>query len=787
MTTQARVRRAACRPWFASLASVLIVLAACGSPAPSAVGPSAPAAPSTPEAQPTPAGGPTPSAGANPVPTAPSDPNSSSLIEAAEQAGTIDHDTALLYQLYSALDYASLPAAYKSDNPAAPDATTILAELSLRFGQLSPDLQATVAPFFKRPSDRGSIWARRLAADRPTTGSAVLAAYTAAADCPDDTMYTGCLDAADAPVRVWYDHVPGDTERAAALVAEIDRSGMWSKEKVAMLGHVPCTDANLRGDSPLRNGGDGRLDIYLIDFGQFSFSGRSASIRLADNTTSPGATFVDGTDPCGVIDFIVLDVNDTPAHLGVTTAHELFHAFQGSFANSQQPDRSWWREATATWAQDLVYPGDNQEQAFLPGYWSQVAGAEGPLDQFAYGRPPQYAAYLWAFYLRQVLGSADGSAIGRLWQASETTDPLHVMGALDGWKDRFKEFALWNWNNDDPSLVRYKDEPGGRIPAATLSQLTSCMMADGCQANADGSERSVIANGKHTIAIDARYTSAQYLAGVPEIDVGELRFDLSAVKGKPGIGIQAIVWIGSSPSTIKVEDWSNLGDRQFCLNSEDVRKIVLVVSNSAVDPVGDFKGSISVEASENGCAGWVGEIHARSTAAETGGGVVHETSVTRVHFTRNPWWTTASDVEFFSDTGTVTWTWDYTGGDCSLSASGSYELLPYDRTTIRSEGELDFLPPSGAPPTAPPGSSPYALRQYRAGGISRQIKNLPICPGEMFSRSAPGVAHLWWNLQKEAGVKASADGFTIEGSWSPPEPGDDFTSYTWTLRYIPER
>jgi hypothetical protein len=780
MTTQARVRRAACRPWFALLASVLIVLAACGSPAPtpvpSAVGPSAPAAPSTP-----------------PVPTAPSDPNSSSLIEAAEQAGTIDHDTALLYQLYSALDYGRLPAAYQSDNPAAPEATAILAELSLRLPQMSADLRAAVAPYFKRPSDPSSVWARRPATSHSNSAAIVLAAYSVD-DCPQNGTVTHCVDAGLAPIRVWYPALEGLDAKAAALAAEIDRSGMWDKEQAAMLGHTPCGDAG-PGRDLYENGGDDLLDIYLIPTGfglaDLDFSGRrnrGVSLNGRSGRVSEGVTVADGTDACGTIPFIALDGGLDSPKLEVAAAHELFHAFEFSFKNSLEHNRMWWVEASATWAQDLVYPANNDEQGYLANYWSLTKGAEGPLDRWEAAANPQYAAYLWAFYLRQKLASTDGSAIGRLWKASETEDPIHVMGALDGWAAMFKEFALWNWNNDDPSLVRYKDEPGGRIPAATLSQLTSCMMADGCQANADGSERSVIANGKHTIAIDARYTSAQYLAGVPEIDVGSLRFDLSAVKEKPGIGIQAIVWIGSSPSAIKVEDWSNLGDRRFCLNSEDVRKIVLVVSNSAVDPVGDFKGSINVEASENGCAGWVGEIHALSTAAETGGGVVHETSVTRVHFTRNPWWTTASDVEFFSDSGTVTWTWDYTGGDCSVSASGSYELLPYDRTTIRSEGELDFLPPPGAPPAAPPGSSPYALRQYRTGGISRQIQNLPICAGEMFSRSAPGVAHIWWNIQKEAGVKASADGLTIEGSWSFTGQGGDFKdSYTWTLRYIPER
>jgi hypothetical protein len=165
----------------------------------------------------------------------------------------------------------------------------------------------------------------------------------------------------------------------------------------------------------------------------------------------------------------------------------------------------------------------------------------------------------------------------------------------------FKQFALWNWNNDDPRLIRYKDEPDGVIPSTVLTQLTSCMSGDGCETSADGSSRSLLTNGTHTIPIDARYTSVQYLAASPEVDIGELRFDLREVQARRGIGVQAILWIGDAPAQVRVEDWSDRAERRFCTASEDVRKIVLVVTNSAVDPIGDFKGAIPVGATADGC------------------------------------------------------------------------------------------------------------------------------------------------------------------------------------------
>ena len=418
-------------------------------------------------------------------------------------------------------------------------------------------------------------------------------------------MYTGCVDAGQ-HIRVWYEDLEGMAAKAAAFVVEIDRSQMWAKEQAAMPDGTVCTDAGLSGEFPQRNGGDGRLDVYLVPTGGgrsggLDFAGRAASLTLPDGTVANGVAVPDGTDSCGTIPFLVLNANGDPDDLAGTMAHELFHAFQFSFRNSLEYNRSWWAEATATWARDLVDAGSNGEQSYLDGFWSRAEGAEGPLDRFTYGRPPQYAAYLWPFYLRQKLGSTNGSIVGRLWKASETEDPIHVIEALAGWPDMFKEFALWNWNNDDPSLIRYKDEPDGVIPSTVLTQLTSCMSGDGCETKADGSSRSLLANGTHSVPIDARYTSVQYLAASPEVDVAELRFDLREVQAKRGIGIQAILWIGDAPAQVRVEDWSDRAERRFCTASEDVRKIVLVVTNSAVDPIGDFRGAITVDATADGC------------------------------------------------------------------------------------------------------------------------------------------------------------------------------------------
>ncbi|MDQ2966026.1 MAG: hypothetical protein M3R57_09280 [Chloroflexota bacterium] len=522
-------------------------------------------------------------------------------IEAAEGAGTIDHDTALLYELYAALDYASLPVEFQSSDPATPEATGILAELSTRLSSLSAELQAKVAPYFLRPDDPDSFWKKGPATTAAAPGSIRLAAMSLV-EYKISLIDYKYIDATDTAVRVWYPvcsalvpvedcHDPAGAapfvERAQQLADEIDSSAMWDLERTAMLGHEPCTDA-----TSANNGGGGRLDIYLVvPFVGLDWGGREGTLDSSTyGKTLAGAAVPEptGQPGCPATSHIILDANRPFDRLKSTAAHELFHAFQFSFKNAALGDRDWWAEASATWASDLVYRSLNYEQEYLKGYWSMAGGKdEGPLDNTA--GMAEYGAYLWPFYLVQKSGDATGTAVGRLWQASETVSPIQAMGQLPGWSDSFKEFALWNWNKESFS-VKYVDG-SAQISAAKLSQDTTCMLGS-------GKTNCLLKLGKDTMQFFQGPTTVQYYEGVPDQAVQLLKFDLTELQGKPGLGIQAILSIGGDAGT-KVEDWTALSDRTFCVKSDDLRKIVLVVSNSSL--TSDLTGAIKVEATAAGC------------------------------------------------------------------------------------------------------------------------------------------------------------------------------------------
>ena len=576
------------RRWLALLAALAIAGACSPTPTPTPAASAVAASPGT-------DGGPAEPA-ASAVPS-----GSGERIEAAELAGTLDHDTAALYQVQAALDAVSLPAAYRDDAGPAPEATAYLADLAARLDTLSPAIRAAVTPYLLRPTDPASAWSRRATAAAGPVRHAVAT----------QPITYAFVDAAKTGVRVWYATPLGESERALAerLAAEIDASEMWTKEQAAMLGRVPCSDKE-QGDP--RNGGSAALDVYLVyPSTGLDWHGRTTTLAGESGTANMGVTVpAEAGANCEWITYIALNATLGFDDLRATMAHELFHAFQFAFRKSAMPDRHWWMEASATWAEDLVYPALDTEQPYLAGSWSQALGVDGPLDSTI--RTDEYAAYLWPFFARQRAGG-DATVVGQVWAASEMKPPLEVIGADAGWDASFKTFATWNWNK--APLVEYIDH-GAPIAEAVLSQDATCMELD-C----------AITAGRHSLAVTLPHASVEYADGVPAVGLAQVTFTMGDVGRKPGAGIQALLWIGppdSAGGTVHVEDWSRLDKRTICLAREDVRRVVLVLTNSSVTDAPAIEGQIGIEGSADPCGGSVAsytstsQVHAVATNACAG-------------------------------------------------------------------------------------------------------------------------------------------------------------------------
>lgn len=138
-------------------------------------------------------------------------------------------------------------------------------------------------------------------------------------------------------------------------------------------------------------GGNDKLDIYLQDLASQGYYGYCQPEEYA------------GGKGYAAYGFCVLD-NDYdssqyPSHtpkenLQVTAAHEFFHAVQFSYDVWED---SWIMEATATWAEDEVYPKVNDNIQYLPT--SQLVSPKGSLDDPDAGGSNGLAVYgAWIFF-----------------------------------------------------------------------------------------------------------------------------------------------------------------------------------------------------------------------------------------------------------------------------------------------------------------------------------------------------------------------------------------------------
>jgi hypothetical protein len=400
------------------------------------------------------------------------------------------------------------------------------------------------------------------------------------------------VDARNTPVRVWYlKSKRGAQQLATKLAAEIDSSRMWQKEQ-AVLGRIPCSDAALE-----ENGGDGRLDIYLVkpgkSVGRTDSEGESGQITPGDDDYSTlGLTISASTEGgCPSTDFILLDDSLDWDDMRGTMAHELFHAFQDSF-DYDGDNGAWWAEATATWAEDLVYPDMNGEQYQLEaGGWAKNNTALGPLDRWEDEGLAQYGAYIWPYYLTHRPGG-DPKIIGQIYAALETRSPLEVFAAWPDWNARFKDFALWNWNK--PPVDLYRDS-GEHIDA-----LVQSVHFLGNRGKVTLSPRSYPAQ------IQLAHTSMTYyqLRAVDD-NVRQVTFNLDEITRQAGAGVQAIITIGdpAHPAYLYTEDWSALRSKTFCRTraTEQITGVVLSITNSRIGARDTLKGKITLTTTNAAC------------------------------------------------------------------------------------------------------------------------------------------------------------------------------------------
>jgi hypothetical protein len=146
-----------------------------------------------------------------------------------------------------------------------------------------------------------------------------------------------------------------------------------------------------------RRGGNNRFDVYLKDVGASGLFGYCAPERTTNNSRWRASGYCVLDD-----DFARSQFGRRPIlSLKATAAHEFFHAVQ--FAYDYAED-GWFMEATATWMEERVFDGVNDNRRYLDA--GQLAFPGRPLDVFEDFGAAQYGNWVFFEYLSGQFGTA---------------------------------------------------------------------------------------------------------------------------------------------------------------------------------------------------------------------------------------------------------------------------------------------------------------------------------------------------------------------------------------------
>jgi hypothetical protein len=225
---------------------------------------------------------------------------------------------------------------------------------------------------------------------------------------PDEITLSGpALTLDTAHFRIHYtlqgiDAVKKDYVRQVAKTME----EVWHKQVVELKWPAPPTDG--------RNGGDARMDVYLLDTLDDEGYGAMGSAR-------PGYQYGDNPNTSAVEhyaastflrldnDFTELASEDEPLHLmRATAAHEFHHAVQHGY---DIDDLRWYAESTSVWMETQTFPKNQDATGYVDysyRYPELCFGTESDPDEgmMVYGE--------WLF-IQSLVDAHGQKVIYRLW------------------------------------------------------------------------------------------------------------------------------------------------------------------------------------------------------------------------------------------------------------------------------------------------------------------------------------------------------------------------------------
>ena len=707
---------------------------------------------------------------------APLSQTSVELIDEAVAKGELAAETALVYKVFASFGDSRLPNAYRGTGNTL-DAI-LLREVAAKYDQLSPASHTLLAPFFQPPIYRDSWYATTAAQTATHAGGGELRASEdgeCSAD-PGPAPITpggwGCIDSgAGANFRVWWQlQLPGQKERAEYIVQHMQNE-IWPKLVILMHRDPPSDKGPHRFVGPgaeeqvWGDGGDGRLDIYLI---------------VPPPNTGGAATVAYPPGCDSRPSFVLVDPEMDEDLMLAALTHEFFHTFQFAADVAKQCDEwTWWSEATANWAIDFVYPENNWEHIWAFRYLQQ-SGWSRTLNRDVYGGR---SAYLFPQFVTKFLN--DTGFIRRSWE-SATASPGNSLAAIESaagvsLTDLWHEFAAATPNEPPWDVFRSWDAMTYPVKGDYVNYPKSMLEIVGTAENGDD-----VAKGYDPVELEGGPdTTFEMPTGIPPLAMLVYRYRFLDSNARsvaftnplffaPQPDARILAFYKVAGGEWQREDWTETFAKTFCRDSADqnVEELILIISNGQWRDRGkklELSPDPLLAVTNIGCWRWEGtfetEIHVTAPGTDytehyTGRLVFEPLADAPDGLVANPIYQHYEVVD-----GSVTWTQAGTLGGCQVDGG------PETYSSANSfEGNLET-------------SSFSANREWDYRIHTGVVSLLPTgtvhtrCPDHSFSSD---LSHAVIATFGQGSKPISGDGLTLQGRHAETSGGVSAVT-TWRL------
>lgn len=238
--------------------------------------------------------------------------------------------------------------------------------------------------------------------------------------------------------KFWYvDHTDPDTS-GTVHAATLD----YVKSMASAFDTVYQTTITTMGypePPPDSHGGDSKIDIYIMNCGEYWFYGYA--VTDLNETISPSFMVMDND-----YSEFTTDTTSEEEAMQVTAAHEFHHVIQ--FGINADTD-GWLMEATSTWMEDQVFDDIDDNLQYLNGTGGFFSNPEESLySEFHY-----YNSWLWLEYMET---KWEQDAVKSIWVdylVSSGSSLTAVAGVLadegSTIRQAFSEFARVNYTQED--------------------------------------------------------------------------------------------------------------------------------------------------------------------------------------------------------------------------------------------------------------------------------------------------------------------------------------------------